>query len=214
VDFVVVGLGLGAIGVLLGLALRDLAPRAWPVRSARELGRAEVARRVAWARPLRAAGRVLALAGLLLWVVTLAALAGGANDRAGAILVMAALTLLIAAALAWGALYARRYHPRPARRGPRRPVGDPLPLALAIEARATPLADPPAPPAPAAAAPAPATDPPATRIDDQDEPPAAAAAPPAEPHAVPAAEAAERRNGTADPADPVVAVLYPVGRAS
>ncbi len=120
VDFVVVGLGLGAVGVLLGLVLWDIAPRRWQVPAAPSLPATELARRIAWARALRTGGRLVALGGFALWVATLLALATAASDRGGALVVVTSVTLLTAGGLVWVAAYARRYHPRPRRSGARR----------------------------------------------------------------------------------------------
>lgn len=192
-DFVVVGLGLGALGVLVGLALRDLAPRPWRVRAATHRPPAEVARRVAQARALRVGGRVLALAGGALWLATLAALAAGLDDRAGALVVLIVATLLLVAISAWVAAYAHRYHPRPARRPARTttPAAGPPPLAAAITAEtpAWPTADDPASPIlpdpmpapePLAAHAAPFAEPPPTIEIDHDAPTLASQPLPAE----------------------------------
>ena len=114
-DFVVVGFGLGALGVLLGLALRDAALWRWRVRPDRQLPATELVRRVAIGRACRAGGRVLAVGGGSACLATLLGLLLRLSDRAGAALVLALLLLVTAGAIAWSALYAHRYHPRPAR---------------------------------------------------------------------------------------------------
>ncbi len=128
-DFVVVGLGLGALGVLLGLTLRDAAAWRWRVRADRTLAAGEVAARVAAARACRAGGRLLALGGAGVCLTTLLAILFRVSDRAGAALVLALLIVVTAGAIAWSAVYAHRYHPRPVRvRGasrPRRGVAEP-----------------------------------------------------------------------------------------
>jgi hypothetical protein len=118
VDFVVVGFGLGALAVLLGLLLRDIGPRRLRVRPGLVLAASEVVRRVAWGRGCRAAGRTLALAGAALWLVPVVALVAGLSDRIGAILVLAVLVLATGGVGAWAVAYAHRYHPRPVRRRP------------------------------------------------------------------------------------------------
>ena len=115
VDFVVVGFGLGALGVLLGLTLRDAASWRWRIRSDRQLAAPELVRRVAIGRACRAGGRVLAVAGGSACLATLLGLLLRLSDRAGAALVLVLLLLVTAGAIAWSAVYAHRYHPRPAR---------------------------------------------------------------------------------------------------
>jgi len=143
VDFVVVGLGLGAVGVLVGLALRDLAPLRSRVRADRVMVATDVARRVAFGRGARAVGRVIVLCGAALWLATLLALTLGVSDRAGAVAVMVTLAIALLAAVAWMFMYAQRYHPRTSRDRSQLPSADdltaPLPLALAIEQRALPI---------------------------------------------------------------------------
>jgi hypothetical protein len=120
VDFVVVGFGIGALGVVLGFLVRDVGPWLRRVPRGGGLGRGDVARRVAWARACRAGGSVLALAGGAVCAVALLALLGGAGDRAGLVAVLVALGLALLAMLAWAGAYVRR-NPRPRRAAPRAP---------------------------------------------------------------------------------------------
>ncbi len=108
VDFVVLGFGIGALAVLLGLALRNLGP--WPrrIRQGQVLRWSEVTRRLAWGRACRAAGLVLAIAGGFLCFATLAALIARANDRTGALIVLFASALALLASVGWALVYARR----------------------------------------------------------------------------------------------------------
>lgn len=110
-------------------------------------------------RAFRVAGRVIALAGGVLWIATLIALVAGLSDRAGALVVLVVATLLLLSLLAWATAYAHRYHPRPVR--PRQPLAttDPSTVTLAdqetISARVVDPEDPslPAPVVPVVSAP-------------------------------------------------------------
>ena len=119
-DFVVVGLGVGALAILLGLTSREAGPRWWPLRRDQPLAPAEQARRLAIGRAGRAGGLVLCLAGGAIVVATIIALGLNFSDQAGAILVMATISVTVFAGVAWGALYVARYHPRPLPRTPGR----------------------------------------------------------------------------------------------
>ncbi len=110
-DFVVVGFGLGALAVLLGLGLRDLGPWTRRVRQGRVLTWPEIAQRVAWGRRCRAGGLVVALAGGAIWLATLVALAAGAGDRTGLAMVLATVSLAAGGVFAWAIAYARANHP-------------------------------------------------------------------------------------------------------
>lgn len=126
-DFVVVGLGVGALALLLGLSIRELGSRWWSIRPDEPLSTPDQARRLAIGRVSRAGGGVLSLAGGLILIATVAAIALGLPDRTGAIVVMAVVTIAVLGTVAWGAVYARRYHPRGSR--PRRSLAarEPLP---------------------------------------------------------------------------------------
>ncbi|MBA3643594.1 MAG: hypothetical protein H0W59_05955 [Chloroflexia bacterium] len=115
-----VGFGLGALGVLLGLLLREAGAWWWRVRTHLWRPAAEVAERVAYARACRAGGRILAMGGAVACGLTLIALLAGLSDRAGASVVVGSLTAIGFAIGAWAFTYAHRYHPRPARARPRR----------------------------------------------------------------------------------------------
>ena len=117
VDFVVVGFGVGALGVLLGLLARDAGSWHWPRPAAGDASTASIARRIAAGRASRAGGRVLALGGAVTCLATLLALLLRLSDRAGALLVLAALVLATAGAIVWAAVYSHRYHPRPLKAG-------------------------------------------------------------------------------------------------
>ena len=110
-DFVVVGFGLGALAVLLGLGVRDLGPWMRRVRQGRVLTWPEIAQRVAWGRRCRAGGLVVALAGGAIWLATLVALAAGAGDRTGLAMVLATVSLAAGGVFAWAIAYARANHP-------------------------------------------------------------------------------------------------------
>ena len=110
-DFVVVGFGLGALMVLLGLGLRDLGPWFWRISPWREIAPPVLVRRVAQGRGCRAGGLVLTLAGGAILLTTILALAAGAGDRAGLLLVAGTITLAAGGALAWLLAYVRFAHP-------------------------------------------------------------------------------------------------------
>lgn len=123
-DFVVVGLGVGALAVLLGLTIRELGSRWWSLAPGVPLSSPDQVRRLAIGRVSRAGGSVLSLAGVLILIATIVAIGLGLPDRTGAIVVMAVVTVAVLGTVAWGAIYAFRHHPpaaRPARR-PRPPA--------------------------------------------------------------------------------------------
>lgn len=124
-DFVVVGLGVGALAILLGLMSREAGSRWWPLRRDQPLAPAEQARRLAIGRAGRAGGLVLCLAGGAIIIATLIALGLNLSDQAGAILVMATISVTVFAGVAWAALYVARYHPRPLPRPPGRRAASP-----------------------------------------------------------------------------------------
>jgi hypothetical protein len=142
VDFVVVGLGVGALAVLLGLIIRDSGGRWWSIRGDRALPPAEADRRLAIGRACRAGGLVLGVAGGVILAVTATALVLGFSDRVGAILVMAAVAATVLGGVAWALLYTHRHHPRPRSRmvsrrhgqGTERPEERPPSLAGTIDA--------------------------------------------------------------------------------
>lgn len=122
-DFVVVGLGVGALAILLGLTSREAGPRWWPLCRDQPLSPSERARRLAIGRAGRAGGLVLCLAGSAIVVVTIIGLGLSLSDQAGAILVMATISATVLGGVAWATLYVARYHPRPLPRAPgRRPA--------------------------------------------------------------------------------------------
>jgi len=126
-----VGLGLGALAVLVGLALRDLGPRRWPVRHDVALPVAVVARRVRRGRSLRAAGLTLALAGASVWGITFLSLVAQVSDEHGDMFVLSALVTAAGAIGIWALLYRRfaarppgqALFPRPPAHRQHRPVG-------------------------------------------------------------------------------------------
>ena len=109
-DFVVLGFGLGALIVLVGLGLRDLGPwlRRVPRPGRDMLQWSEVGRRVAWGRACRAGGLVLTLGGASVCLATLLLLIAGAGDDFGMSVVVACLLLALVALGGWAALFARR----------------------------------------------------------------------------------------------------------
>jgi hypothetical protein len=101
VDFVVGGVGLGALAVLLGIVLRD--GGAWWTRGRRSRGGREYA--AALDAVCRAGGRRLVLGGGLLVLLTVLALVAGASDGIGAAVVGVATAATAAGLAAW---FARR----------------------------------------------------------------------------------------------------------
>lgn len=104
-DFVVVGLGLGAFAVLLGLAVRDLGPLFRRIPRDGALPWTEVAERVAWGRRCRAAGLVVAIAGAAVCLITGIALLARVSDSAGMWTVVVALVGALLAVVAWAVRY-------------------------------------------------------------------------------------------------------------
>lgn len=138
VDFVVVGFGLGAIGVLLGLALRDRG-RSWcRARAARAVAAGAFEQWLVRARRCGDAGATLLLAGLAICIATMLALIANVGDAAGFALTLGSGLLAGGAGITW--LVAARH--QDARSGRATLTADeiddaaPLPLALAIAAGA------------------------------------------------------------------------------
>ena len=104
-DFVVVGLGIGAFAVLLGLAIRDVGPFFRRIPRDGSMAWAVVAERVAWGRRCRAAGLVVALSGAVLCLVTGISLLARVSDPTGMWIVLAALVVALIAIAAWAYRY-------------------------------------------------------------------------------------------------------------
>ena len=104
-DFVVVGLGIGALAVLLGLAIRDLGPFFRRIPRDGSIPWSEVAERVAWGRRCRAAGLVVAIAGAALCLITGVSLLARTADSTGMWIVLASLGLAVLAIAAWAFRY-------------------------------------------------------------------------------------------------------------
>jgi hypothetical protein len=103
VDFVVVGLGLGALAMLLGIVLlAGVAPRR--ARLARNAPPAEARRNLALAAHRRGAGQALIYAGAAIFLATLRGLAGSLDARTGAFLVATTTTVAALGLLVWGYL--------------------------------------------------------------------------------------------------------------
>ena len=114
-DFVVVGFGLGALGVLLGVVMLGwLAPRTQRA-AARTRSSAEAARCRAVAAEHRGTGQALLYSGGTMLLVTVAALAGSLDDRTGAFLVTTTATVAAVGILLTGYLQRAR-NPVPPRR--------------------------------------------------------------------------------------------------
>jgi hypothetical protein len=115
VDFVVVGFGLGALGVLLGVVMLGwLAPRSQ--RAAARVSSPEAAARGrAIAAEHRGTGRAFLYAGGAMLLATVAGLVGSLDDRTGALLVTTTATVSAVGILLAGYLQRVR-NPMPPRR--------------------------------------------------------------------------------------------------
>lgn len=216
-DFVVVGLGLGGLGILLGLLTRDVGSRRWRLRPDVEAATGEASRRVAAARACRAGGRVLALGGGGVCLATLAALLLRLSDRAGALLVLLALLATAAGSILWAATYAHRYHPRPVGARPARRVAPVAPHAGATvhgdDLVDAPVATPvPVEADPVSAQTAAAAAVPAAAADGGPDPGTSASAPTSpDDDRSPASDAGNATRVAADPAVVPVADVHDVG---
>lgn len=112
-DFVVLGFGIGALAVLVGLGIRDLGPmlRRVPRGERSDLPWSEVARRIGWGRACRAAGLVVTLSGAALCLLTLLVLIAGAGDGFGMGAVLGALAIALVVGGIWAALFVRPANP-------------------------------------------------------------------------------------------------------
>jgi nucleoid-associated protein YgaU len=127
VDFVVVGLGLGALSVLLGVVMLGwLAPRAQRA-AARTASSDDAARDLAVAAEQRGTGHAFLYAGTAMLLATTGGLAGALDDRTGALLVTTTATVAAIGILLGGYLHRAR-NPVPRRRGPSRAAEPPAPV--------------------------------------------------------------------------------------
>jgi type II secretory pathway pseudopilin PulG len=115
VDFVVVGLGLGAAGILCGVVMLGWLAGRGERAAARAATAADRAYEAAMAAARRETGRALLGAGCAVLIATIAALAGSLDDRTGAYFVTTTVTVAALGLLLWGYLYHSR-HPVPPRR--------------------------------------------------------------------------------------------------
>lgn len=113
-DFVVVGLGLGALGILCGLFMLGVLAAHRDRVASRIDSRDVAARDLAMAAEQREIGRAVLAAGAAVIVATTAALAASLDDRNGAFLVTSTVTVAAAGLLYWASVYRRR-HPLPPR---------------------------------------------------------------------------------------------------
>jgi hypothetical protein len=120
VDFVVVGFGLGALGILLGVILRGWLAGRCERAAARATDPAVTAYERANAAECRGAGQALLAAGSVVALATVGGLAGALNDRTGALLVTTTATVAALGIILWGYLYRSRnpMPPRPRRQNP------------------------------------------------------------------------------------------------
>jgi hypothetical protein len=127
VDFVVVGFGLGALGVLLGVVMLGwLAPRAQRA-AARASSPDDAARCQAIAAAHRGTGQALLYSGGVMFLATVAGLAGSLDDRTGAFLVTTTATVAATGILLAGYLQRAR-NPVPPRRRTRAAVTASAPM--------------------------------------------------------------------------------------
>jgi hypothetical protein len=137
VDFVVVGFGLGALGVLLGVVMLGwLAPRSQQA-AARVSAPDDAARHRALAAERHGTGQAFLYAGGAMLLATVAGLVGSLDDRTGAFLVTTTATVAAVGILLVGYLQRAR-NPMPARRRTRS-----APVASASIVTAPPPADTP-----------------------------------------------------------------------
>jgi hypothetical protein len=137
VDFVVVGFGLGALGVLLGVVMLGwLAPRSQRA-AARNSAADDAARHRAIAAEHRGTGQAFLYAGGAMLLATVAGLLGSLDDRTGAFLVTTTATVAAVGILLGGYLQRAR-NPIPPRRRNRS-----APVASVSSLTAPPLADTP-----------------------------------------------------------------------
>ena len=116
-DFVVVGLGLGALGVLLGVVMLGwFAPRAQRA-AAKAVAPDDAARDLAVAAEQRGTGQAFLYAGAAMLLATTGGLAGALDDRTGALLVATTATVAAIGILLAGYLHRTR-NPVPRRRRP------------------------------------------------------------------------------------------------
>lgn len=114
-DFVVVGFGLGALAILLGVLMHGWLARRWERIAARAVAPDDRAAALAVAGWRRDAGQALSTAGSALLIATVGALAGGLHDQTGALLITTTATVAALGLLLWGYLYRLR-HPAPPER--------------------------------------------------------------------------------------------------
>jgi hypothetical protein len=137
VDFVVVGFGLGALGVLLGVVMLGwLAPRSQQ-GAARVSAPDDAARHRALAAERHGTGQAFLYAGGAMFLATVAGLVGSLDDRTGAFLVTTTATVAAVGILLVGYLQRAR-NPMPARRRTRS-----APVASATIVTAPPSAEVP-----------------------------------------------------------------------
>jgi hypothetical protein len=128
-DFVVVGLTLGALAVLAGVVLLGWESGRWQRSATRADSSAEAARFLAIAADRRSTGEALLYAGAAVILATVGALAGSLDDRTGAFFVVTTVTVAAAGILLRAYLHRSR-HPIPAT--PRR-VPRPVPPARPVD---------------------------------------------------------------------------------
>ncbi len=153
-DFVVVGLGLGALGVLVGVIVYGPIAGRWERAATRTREPAAVAYAYTMTSSRRGAGQALLGAGGAILLATIGALAGSLDDRTGAYLVVTTATIAALGLIIWGYLHRVR-NPAPPRRQSRPAVpqlaADRASPLIPAAAWAEPLAE--VEPGPVAAAP-------------------------------------------------------------
>ena len=127
-DFVVVGLGLGALSILGGVVSLGWLAERWARLASRATTPDDRAYATAMAAARGGLGRALLGAGSAVLIATVGALAGSLDDRTGAYVVTTTVTVASLGLLIW-TYRDRARHPSPPRRRPRKPVAEPRPPA-------------------------------------------------------------------------------------
>lgn len=114
-DFVVIGLGLGALALLAGLALLCLVAPRWSRRAAAATHPADAVYARAVGAERQATGQSLLAVGGVLLLTTVGGVSAGLDDKTGALVLSSVATVAALGLVGWDALY-RRQHPRPPQR--------------------------------------------------------------------------------------------------
>jgi hypothetical protein len=141
VDFVVVGLGLGALSILAGVLLLGVLAGRWERVATNATSPEDAAYGFAMAAGRRGAGQALLGAGGALILATVGALAGSLDDRTGAYLVTTTATVAAVGLLVWAYLH-RAHNPAPPRRRAHPPRSSAAPEGAGLSGTPVPDASP------------------------------------------------------------------------